>query len=126
MSVPSIFLPLISLLEQENRALSEGDIPGALALLPQKQILAARLAEYHAASFQASALSALEKDSLKQLSDLTTENERLVAIALEAQSHIARLLVASCDNTKQQLYGRSGCYHSGYVAGDQAFNVVSA
>ncbi|CAI9120594.1 hypothetical protein [Brytella acorum] len=98
---------LTTLIEAENLALEACRPHDAIAMLPVKKLVAARLAEMR---LDASDADETLRQSLIKVRELSGKNATLLQLAIKAQENVIRLLTIPQEPNEQSCYGRSGSY----------------
>lgn len=98
---------LATLIEAENLALEACRPEDAIAMLPVKKLVAARLAEMR---LDTSDTNEDLRQSLTKLRELSEKNASLLQLAIKAQENVIRLLTTPQEPNEQSCYGRSGSY----------------
>lgn len=111
---------LVAILKMENAALSQGLIPEALSLTPDKQTAASELEKaIEAAStqdmcvFADTSISPEHRTLLETMLDLSKQNGELLQRAIKTQKRLIELLTDPLPSEAPQSYGSLGGYTEG-------------
>lgn len=111
---------LVAILKMENAALSQGRIPEALSLTPDKQTAASELEKaIEAAStqdmcvFADTSISPEHRTLLETMLDLSKQNGELLQRAIKTQKRLIELLTDPLPSEAPQSYGSLGGYAEG-------------